>query len=110
MAADKPRPLLQNSLGKTQFDICLLRVKESFTGLVNFARLPQMLLIVKGIIQSVVHSRISQNKFFFRWQGMFIVRMGYSSLPKFLKETQISACCQNLHKSLQLTSHNWFRK
>ena len=34
--------------GKTPFDICLLRVKEQFTGPVNFARLPQMLVIVKG--------------------------------------------------------------
>ena len=34
--------------GKTPFDICLLRVKEPFTGTVNFARLPQLLVIVKG--------------------------------------------------------------
>jgi hypothetical protein len=34
--------------GKTRFDICLLRVKELFTGTVNFAKLPQMLVIVKG--------------------------------------------------------------
>ena len=30
------------------YDICLLRVKEPFTGPVSFARLPQMLVIVKG--------------------------------------------------------------
>ena len=38
----------------TQFDISLLRVKEPFTGTVNFARLPPELLNVKGEILNTV--------------------------------------------------------
>ena len=62
----------------TQFDISLLRVKEPFTGTVNFARLPPVLLNVKGVKVNnpIRHKRIYQGGFFFRWQGVFNVRMG----------------------------------
>ena len=76
---------------KLLFDICLLRVKEPFIEPVNFARLPKMVIVVKGnhVIDPKynIQNKISQNKFFFRWQGMFNVRMGHSTLPKFLKDT-----------------------
>ena len=44
----------------TQFDISLLRVKEPFTGTVNFARLPPVLLNVKGekVNNPICHKRI----------------------------------------------------
>ena len=48
-------------------DISLLRVKEPFTGTVNFARLPPVLLNVKGekVNNAICHKRIYQD--FFRW-------------------------------------------
>ena len=51
--------------GWTQFDISLLRVKEPFTGTVNFARLPPALLNVKGekLYNPICHKRIHQGNF-----------------------------------------------
>ena len=52
--------------GWTQFDISLLRVKEPFTGTVNFARLPPVHLNVKGVKVNnpICHKRIYQGGFF----------------------------------------------
>ena len=51
--------------GWTQFDISLLRVKEPFTGTVNFARLPPVLLNVKGekLNNPICHKRIHEGNF-----------------------------------------------
>ena len=61
----------------TTFDIGLLQVKEPFTGTVNFARLPPVLLNVKGknAYNPTCYNRI--NILFFRWQGVFNVWMGF---------------------------------
>ena len=47
-------------------DISLLRVKEPFTGTVNFARLPPVHLNVKGVKVNnpICHKRIYQGVFF----------------------------------------------
>ena len=55
----------QKYKNKLLFDICLLRVKEPFIGPVNFARLPQMVIIVKGnhlIDQTYCTYRVFQPK------------------------------------------------
>ena len=63
----------------TKFDIGLLQVKEPFTGTVNFARLPPVLLNVEGknAYNPTCYIRIRLNILFFRWQGVFDVWMGY---------------------------------
>ena len=52
--------------GWTQMDISLLRVKEPFTGTVNFARLPPVLLNVKGekVNNPICHKRTYQDDYF----------------------------------------------
>ena len=51
----------QKYKNKLLFDICLLRVKEPFIGPVNFARLPQMVIVVKGncVIDPIYYTYVS---------------------------------------------------